>query len=388
MLTLLYIALGYLLITSGILYLNRSDLSPLEPIPRHYFDHQAPEVSICIPARNEANSVERCIRSALDQQYPNHEVLVLNDQSSDGTSTILKRLSEKFPNQLSVLSGKSKPDDWVGKPWACHQLAQKAEGEIIVFIDADTWLEPEAIAKLVRTMGRDIVDLVTVWPEQKLKTFWENLIIPHVYFALLTLLPSRYVYQEPKWLPSFIKKKIFPLFAAACGQFMAFKRKVYKSIGGHASVKEKVVEDVALARRIKRLGYKMKMYHGLHTVHCRMYSSPHQLWAGFRKNFFAGFGNNLFLFIGMGLLHIITFVLPIIALPFLLFYGSTKTILLAITVIIFMLIQRLIVNQWFNWRLYHSLFHPIGVIWFHILGIRVILDRFYDVPLEWKGRKL
>lgn len=385
---LLYISLGYLLITSGILYLNRSDFKPLEPTPRNYFDHQAPEVSICIPARNEADTIERCIRSAVDQQYPNHHVYVLNDRSTDGTAKILDQLSNRFPNKLSVIPGKTKAENWLGKSWACHQLSEEATGDIIVFIDADTWLEPEATAKLVRTMGRDIVDLITIWPKQKLDSFWEKTVIPLVYFALLTLLPSRYVHQDPKWLPSFLTKKFSPLFAAACGQFMAFKRTAYQSIGGHRAVKNQVVEDVGLARKIKQAGFKMKMYHGSNTVHCRMYSSALELWKGFRKNFLAGFGNNIYIFVAMGLLHFIVFLLPILSLPFLLFYGSGIVLFLCITAVLLMYFQRFIVDKWFSWSLLYSLLHPLGVGWFLILGIRVIKDRLRNEPAEWKGRTL
>lgn len=388
MVILLYIALGYLLVTTGILYLNRSDFKPLEPTPRNYFDHQAPEVSICIPARNEADSIERCIRSAVDQQYPKHHVYVLNDESSDGTTEILDQLSNRFPNKLSVIPGKTKPENWLGKSWACHQLSEEATGDILVFIDADTWLEPEATAKLVRTMGRDIVDLITVWPKQKLGTFWEKTVIPLVYFALLTLLPTRYVHRDPKWLPSFLTKRVSPLFAAACGQFMAFKRKAYQSIGGHSSVKNQVVEDVGLARKIKQAGFRMKMYHGSKTVHCRMYSSAIELWNGFRKNFLAGFGNNIYFFIAMALLHLIVFMLPILSLPFLLIYGSGIALILCIATVILMYLQRFIVDIWYDWSLSYGLLHPVGVFWFLILGIRVIKDRFKKESAEWKGRTL
>lgn len=385
---LLYIALGYLLLTSGILYLNSRDFKPLDPTPRHYFDHQAPEVSICIPARNEADSIERCVRSAVDQQYPNHHVYVLDDESTDGTAKILDKLAERYANKLTVINGKSKPSDWLGKSWACHQLAQETKGEILVFIDADTWLQPETTAKVVRTMGRDIVDFITLWPEQKLRTFWEKAVIPLVYFALLTLLPTRYVYRPPKWIPSLLMKQIGPLFAAACGQFMAFKRKAYDDINGHASVKDKVVEDVELAKNIKRAGYRMKMYHGHKAAGCRMYSSQEELWAGFQKNFLAGFGNNLFLFVGMGILHFITFILPFLALPFLLIFNGGFTTMLCLAAIVLILLQRTIISSWFSWQLRYVLLHPLGVLWFQMLGGRVLLDYLNQERAQWKNRTL
>lgn len=388
MMILLYIALGYLLITSGILYLNKKDFTPLPPTPRHYFDEQAPSVSICIPARNEANSIERCVRSAIDQQYPNHRVFVLDDGSTDGTSDILDSLEEQYPQYLTVISGKQKPEDWLGKTWACHQLSEYADGAILIFIDADTWLEPEATGKVVRTMGSDVVDFISLWPMQKLGSFWEKTVIPLVYFALLTLLPTRYVHRSPKWLPAFLKQKVNPLFAAANGQFMAFKRRSYEAIGGHQSVKNQVVEDVELAKNIKQAGFRMKMYHGKNSVSCRMYESQRELWEGFRKNFFAGFGHNPLLFIGMGLLHIITFIVPVLSLPFILMWGSPKLILLCMAALLLMYGQRYIVDRWFGWKFRYGLLHPVGVGWFQMLGVQVVSDYYNEASAQWKNREL
>ncbi|WP_138430011.1 glycosyltransferase [Fodinibius saliphilus] len=388
MIIIFYIALVYLLITSGILFLNRIDFTPLPPVPHHYFDRQAPKVSICIPARNEANSIERCVRSAVDQQYPNVEVVVLDDNSTDQTPEILAKLVDIFPDTLTVISGQPKPKGWLGKSWACHQLAEQTTSEIITFIDADTWIEPEATTKIVRAMGRDIVDFITLWPKQQLGTFWEKTVIPLVYWGLLTLLPTRYVYRHPKWLPVFLKDKIGAKFAAACGQFMAFKRNVYQKVGGHKSVKSKVVEDVELAKEIKRNGYAMKMYHGADTIGCRMYRSADELWQGFRKNFLAGFGNNLLLFIGMALLQFVTFMLPVIALPFLFFFGTSKLFIVCLIVVALMIIQRFIVDRWFGWNPLFGLLHPIAVGWFQALGIKVLADYLKNKPTQWKGRDL
>lgn len=388
MVLLIYIALGYLLFTSGILYLNKQDFAPLHPTPRNYFDEQAPEVSIYIPARNEANSIERCIRSAVNQYYPNHRVYVLDDGSTDGTNEILKNLRKEFPKKLRVIHGEPKPTEWLGKSWACQQLSKASTGDILIFIDADTWLEPEATAKTVRTMGHDIVDFITLWPEQKFGSFWERTVIPLVYFALLTLLPTRYVHKAPKWIPTFLKKEMGALFTAACGQFMAFKRKAYDRIGGHSSVKDEIVEDLELAKTIRRAGFKMKMYHGKKTISCRMYSSSQELWEGFRKNFLAGFGHNLFLFIGMGLVHLITFILPPLAFPFLLIWGPPSYLVICIALITLMLIQRFVIDRWFNWNPLYGLLHPVGVAWFQMLGVQVLLDYLNDESHNWKDRSI
>lgn len=388
MMILLYIALGYLLFTGGILYMNKRDFHPLQPVPRNYFDEQAAEVAICIPARNEERTIERCVRSALDQQYPNHRVYVLDDDSTDGTTQILDNLKSEFSDKLTIMQGKPKPQNWMGKSWACHQLSNAAEGDIYLFVDADTWLEPEAVAKTVRAMARDVVDFITVWPMQKFGTFWERTVIPLVYFALLTLLPVRYVYRAPKWVPPLFRKEAGALFAAACGQFMAFKKTVYKEIGGHASVKNEIVEDVELAKNIKSAGYRMNMYHGRKTVNCRMYSNAGELWEGFRKNFLAGFSNNVFLFGLMGVLHIITFILPALAIPFLFIAGNYFYFALFSGLAILMLVQRFAIDSWFNWNPLYGLLQPLGVAWFQFLGMQVLNDHFKDEAKVWKGREI
>ncbi|MGK7392883.1 MAG: glycosyltransferase, partial [Candidatus Cyclobacteriaceae bacterium M2_1C_046] len=211
MIYLLYIATGYLIFTSFIFFLNRRDFTPLLPAKKNIYDDQAPLVSICIPARNEEAVIRRCVESALSQEYPNFEVIVLDDESTDRTPDILKQVSNKFSGSLKVIRGNPKPDNWLGKPWACQQLAEEAKGSILLFIDADTWLDKNMVAKIVRTMGHDVIDFLTTWPQQKLETFWEKAVIPLVYYALLTLLPARYVYKNPKWVPKILRPIVSPL---------------------------------------------------------------------------------------------------------------------------------------------------------------------------------
>lgn len=388
MIYLLYIAAGYLLATSFIFFLNRRDFGPLLPAPEKIYDDQAPLVSICIPARNEEAVIERCVESVLKQDYPNFEVIVLDDESTDNTPDILEQLNSSNDNLLKVIKGKPKPDSWLGKPWACRQLADEARGKILVFIDADTWLEKKAVAKMVRTMGHDVIGFLTLWPQQKLGTFWEKNVIPLVYYALLTLLPTRYVYKAPKWIPEIFRPAIAPLFAAACGQCMVFKKDAYDAIGGHESVKDNVVEDVALAKRIKEKGFRMKMYHGVGTISCRMYTSQKELREGFGKNFLAGFNYNIPLFVFMALLHLITFITPFIALPVGIFLNDILVILLSGLCIISIIFHRMLLAAWFDWQLSYALLHPLGVLWFEMLGIDLIKKYVNGEQNNWKGRTI
>lgn len=387
MIYLLYIALGYLLITSGILLLNRKDFTRLKERQPSRYQTDAPLVSVCIPARNEEDTIRSCVQSVINQDYPNLEIVVLDDRSDDRTPQLLSRLREQHPALLKVVPGAEKPDDWLGKPWACRQLSEQSRGDILIFIDADTRLHPDTVARVVRTMGRDVVEFLTLWPEQQLQTFWEKMLIPLVYYSLLSLLPARYIYRAPRWLPSPLKQKIAPLFAAACGQFMAFKRSAYEAIGGHESVKTEVVEDVALARRIKKKGFRMRMYHGGTAASCRMYGSHREIRQGFRKNFLAGFGYNIFLFTGAGLLHLLVYVFPFVLFTAGLILGFSNAYLyLSGVAVALVWMHRVILARWFRWSPWYGLLHPVAVLWYQWLGVTVLRDYLQDRTVTWKGR--
>lgn len=386
MLYLIYIAFIYLLITSAILLRNRQDFLPLMPESQKFFEGDAPMVSLCIPARNEEQNIERCVRSAMRQTYPNMEVIVLDDHSSDRTSEILFRMANSGDNSLHMMQGKSKPDQWLGKPWACQQLAEEASGEILIFIDADTWLEKEMVARVVRTMGSDVLDFLTVWPQQKLGTFWEKTVIPLVYYALLSLLPVRYVQQTPHWLPRKLRKRLGPLFAAANGQCMAFKSSAYQAVGGHASVKDQVIEDVALAKRIKKFDFNLNMYHGMNAITCRMYTSGKELREGFSKNFFAGFGYNLPLFLLMAVLHLIVYIFPFLLLPWAIHVSNIYLAFLSGLVVSVIYWHRYLLARWFDWSIWYIFLHPLGVLWFQKLGIESTYHYLSGKRPSWKGR--
>lgn len=386
MIYLLYIATGYLALTSIVLLRNRVNFTRLLSAEHTDFSGQSPKLSICVPARNEERSIERCILSALAQEYPNFEVIVLDDRSEDATARILAQLSHQYPDRLRVMSGRPKPDDWLGKPWACRQLADTASGDILLFADADTWFEKDMASRVVRTMGRHVIDFLTVWPRQKLGSFWERMIIPLVYYALLSLLPAQYVYRAPRWMPPPLRRLFAPYFAAACGQFMVFKTEAYRAIGGHRAVKDRVVEDVELAKRVKRKGLAMRMYYGGDTVACRMYRSPGEIYRGFRKNFLAGFGHHIPLFGAAGLLHLIVYVLPFFTLAAGVISNATGLILWSALPVALILYHRILLAFWFGWNPIYGLLHPVAVLWFQYLGIRVLWDYYKGEKTSWKGR--
>jgi len=346
-------------------------------------------VAVCIPARNEEKVIGTCIDSVLTQSYPNLHVYVLNDRSEDNTAEIIHSSKVRFGDNLTVLQGSDRPVDWLGKPWACHQLGLVAKADIVVFLDADTWLEPDAISRIVRAMETTHVDFVTVWPQQHTRSFWEKTIVPMVYYALLGFLPVKYSERKPRWMPTFFHNRFRSLFAAACGQCMAFRMEAYWAIGGHEAVKDKIVEDVSLARLILQQGFRMRMYHGMQMIHCRMYRNQQELFSGFRKNFLAGFDNNIPLFLLMSVLHLIAYIFPILVLVASICTPVSEiTISIALLNILIMISHRVLLARWFAWSSVFSFLHPVGVIWFQLLGIRVLIDYFTGSKVSWKGENV
>ncbi|MEX0778411.1 MAG: glycosyltransferase [Balneolales bacterium] len=381
---LLALCLLILLVITLILFRNLADFDN----PEEYDPHspQALSVAICVPARNEERVIQRCVSTLIAQDYADYKIYVLNDNSTDSTWETLCSLTSKHPDKLEIIQGKTKPDDWIGKPWACQQLSERAHADIIIFADADTWFEPDAVSRTVSEFYREELDCITIWPEQELKTFGENMLIPMVYYALLGFLPVEYVRRTPKWLPRRFESKGNPLLAAACGQFLAFKYEVYEAIGKHEAVKNEVVEDVAFARLIKKKGYRLNMYHGLDTVHCRMYDNKKDLFEGFRKNFLAGFGYHIPLFLFAGLMHLLLYVLPFITLV--VAYVQEMELLSGLSAISvsLILLHRLLLALWFRWKAVYVVLHPLSVLWFQYLAILVLRDYLTGKPAVWKER--
>lgn len=234
-----------------------------------------PLISVLIPARNEAGNIGRCVEAVLAQDYPNFEVLVLDDRSTDATPAILAELSKR-ETRLVVLFGEELPDGWAGKPHALHQAAQAAAGEWLCFIDADTYLEPNALSSVLAAAHRTDADLYTMMTTQVMGTFWEKTVLPLVFTALSVGFPARKINDPAR------------RDAIANGQFIFIKRATYDAIGGHAAVRNQIVEDKAIAERVKWNGYHLVMADGYAMARTRMYTSLPGMWEGWTKNIYLG----------------------------------------------------------------------------------------------------
>ena len=237
----------------------------------------APMVSVVIPARNEEHNIERCVRSALASSYPRLEVVVVEDHSTDGTAAILARIAAEDA-RLRVVTPEPLPSDWFGKQWACTAGAAASTGDIIAFFDADTWQSSDLIVRAVNAMKARDADLLTVAGDQVLGSFWERVIQPQVFVVMLT----RYGGTETVNASRRASDKI------ANGQCIFVRRIAYVATGGHAAVKDKVAEDLAMAQHYFRTGRRSFLVLGLDQLSTRMYTSLRELIGGWGKNIFAG----------------------------------------------------------------------------------------------------
>lgn len=253
---------------------------PGEPHPPPGADGRTdpPSVTVVVPARNEARSIEACVRSLTASTYPAFEVVVVDDRSEDDTGDRARSVPPGNARSLRVLDGEPVPAGWLGKQWACRQGAEAARGDLLLFIDADTVHEPDllerAVAELLRTDG----DLLTVAGRQIYGSFWERLVQPQVFFTMLL----RY-WNVERWVEQGRWRD-----AIASGAFLLFPRRAYDELGGHAAVKGAVAEDLALAQRTVRSGGTLVIRTGEDALSLRMYASLGELVRGWGKNIHVG----------------------------------------------------------------------------------------------------
>lgn len=255
------------------------------------------KISILIPLRNEAENVSGVMSSVLEQEnLTDFEVIVIDDASTDDTLSLLMEISA--PN-LSIIAGQSLKSGWLGKNYACHQLAGVATGEYLVFVDADVRLHPDAVANSIHAMRRWKWDFLSPYPRQIALSFLERLVQPLLQWSWFVSLPLR--------LAEILNK---PSMVVANGQFFITRRRAYISSGGHEGIRSEVLDDLELARSLVRNGFRGGVAEGSTIAECRMYSSARELIEGYTKSQWRAFGNPFGAIIAIALLFL-TSIAPI-----------------------------------------------------------------------------
>nr|NLI49659.1 glycosyltransferase [Propionibacterium sp.] len=239
----------------------------------------AERVSVLVPARNEAAHVGITVAGLLDQAgVPDLEVIVLDDGSTDATPEILGGFADP---RLTVVTGADEPPPpgWLGKPWACARLAERATGSVLVFADADVAFGPHALRAAVAELRAGGFALVSPFPREVADDWLGRLVQPLLTWSWAATLPLRLAETLPH-----------PSLSAANGQFLVFDADAYRRLGGHAAVAGDVLEDLGLARAVKAAGGRAAPLNAAHLASCRMYATPADLVDGYGKSLWAAFG--------------------------------------------------------------------------------------------------
>lgn len=235
-------------------------------------------VSVLVPVRDEALRVEACLQALLGSTgVPELEILVLDDGSTDRTADVVRRVAGA-DRRVRLMTGAELPTGWLGKPFACAQLAAAATGSALLFVDADVVVAPDGLARAVSLLRAADIDLVSPYPRQLAVSAVERLVQPLLQWSWLTFLPLGPAERSPR-----------PSLTAANGQLLVVDGSAYRRAGGHAGVRSAVLEDLALARRIKQVGGRGGMADGTELATCRMYAGWRELRAGYTKSLWAAF---------------------------------------------------------------------------------------------------
>jgi chlorobactene glucosyltransferase len=253
---------------------NYLQLPLLKDTPTRPSSQQYPLVSLIVPTRNEAYRVEKCIRSLKAQTYPHLEILIVDD-STDNTRELITSLIGTDP-RFRIIKQDPLPEEWIGKPFALQQGSRLANGEYLVFIDADTYHDPMLITRTVDYALEHDTDLLSLVPHNAMESFWERLIQPIPLTILTAGMPLAKVNKPDSTI------------GIAFGTFILIKHTVFDAIGGYESIKGRIADDVEMGKLVRDSGYKVGLVNGLTMMHVRMYENFHEIWEGWSKNIFLG----------------------------------------------------------------------------------------------------
>src|SRR6266498_2221640 len=323
-------------------------------------------VSIVVPARNEAREIEATLRAFLAQDYDDFEVILVDDRSTDGTGDIARAIGDP---RLVVIDGEETPPGWLGKPWALQQGSRRARGELLLFVDADVHYEPATLRAAVAHLDTEPdVALLALLPRIVMRGFWEHIAMPNLAMFAYTMVPA--------WLAN---RTRIGILAVGAGTGNLVRRDVYERCGGHEALKDAVVDDVGLARLVRRNGADTEAVQAHDLVSVRMYHGGGEILRGFTKNAFAVLHRNYLLaaamVVGATIVNLGPYVLALFGDPF------------AIAAVVVITVVRLIIFTALGYRLDNAfLGHPLMALFWDAILVRSIWKTGFRRELEWRGR--
>ena len=338
-----------------------------------------PRLSVLIPARNEEGRIGKTVESLLSQDYPDFEVIVLDDRSTDRTMEILEQYS-RHDDRLRVVPGRPLPARWFGKPHAVTQAAEKASGDYFLMTDADTIHAPGSLRAAMAHLLRNRLDLLSLLPRLQCLSFWEKLLMPQLGSLLLHRRPLSRV-NDPNDEMSF-----------GNGQYMLVKASVFDDVGGLASVKSDISEDVGFARLVQKRGFRYQLARGEAVFSTRMYASLGEIFRGFGKNAYATMGYNPLRALSMALTVLLLSLAPLAMLLYTILALTTATppptIIIMYGFVQYAVVLSFQISVRAMGRMYphYSILAPLGGLLTALLLVWTALWHHAGRGVSWKGR--
>lgn len=329
-------------------------------------------VSVLIPARNEEQNIRASLQAVLANHGCDFEIIVLDDHSSDRTAAMVRELA-RGDHRVRLESGPALPAGWCGKQHACFVLAELARHPLLVFIDADVRLAPDALARMASFMERRDVALASGVPCQELGTLGERLLIPLIHFILLGFLP----------IPAMRRTKR-PAFSAGCGQLFIARREAYMECGGHARLRDSLHDGIKLPRVFRQAGFATDLFDATDIATCRMYHTNAETWRGLGKNATEGLAAPGAI-LPMTAVLLGGQVLPFFLLAFAPMLSSSGQRFAVIAAGLAYL-PRLLSVRLFRQPVRSALLHPLGVMTLLVIQWHALIRHLAGRPTVWKGR--
>jgi glycosyltransferase involved in cell wall biosynthesis len=343
-------------------------------------EHDNPKVSIILPARNEEEFLEKCLDSLMDQDYPNYEIIIIDDSSEDSTGKIISKYA-KQDSKIIPVSARPKPDGWMGKNWACMEGYKKATGELLLFTDADTTHAKNVISLAVSHLLTFNLDALTAIPRMLSIDFWTKITLPMISTFLHTRFSAIRVNDPSKRTGYFF------------GSFFIIKQKTYDEVGTHEGVKQEIIEDGALGKKVKDSGYKMKMVRGDHLIDAIWARDKSTLWNALKRLMIPLYIQNHGIAVGIffAVLFLLFMPFPILMYSSILTFETLSNSMVFVSSLfasILIYIGAVIeVKKGLQLKLIHALFGPVGSLVVVLGFLSGLLQAKKDSSVSWRGRK-
>jgi len=338
-----------------------------------------PKVSIILPARNEEDFIRGCLDSLINQDYPNYEIIVIDDSSNDSTGEIISEYAKKNSKIIPV-TAKPKPDGWMGKNWACMEGYQKATGELLLFTDADTKHSENVMSLAVAQLHSFNLDALSAIPKMVTFDFWTNITLPMISTFLHTRFSALNVNNPSKKTGYFF------------GSFFIMKKETYEKVGMHEGVKHEIIEDGALGKKVKESGHKMRMVRGDHLIDAVWARDKGTLWNALKRLMVPLYLQNGKIAIGIffAVLFLLFIPFPILATSIMSPSENISAKILFVTSLISSILiytgATIEVKMGLRLRIIYALFAPLGSLTVVLGFLSGLIQAKGTSAVSWRGR--